>query len=245
MTVLLQFVADNAAWIYAICALTALWYIRVVLRARHERKQAVFALEREAALQRVFNALGVAISLLIVMGVTYFISRFVVPKVTELVGEETIAATTPIIALPTLETPTPTPTPTPTATPIPTPRPRPTLRPLPSTPEPTAPPVTPPSCPNPAAKIASPGQNQVIVGAVTVMGTASIPNIDYYKLEFRPAGSSQEFSYITGRKSPADGVLGVWDTSPLPAGAYTLRLVVVDITGNYPPPCEVTVQVAH
>ena len=77
------------------------------------------------------------------------------------------------------------------------------------------------------------------------MGTANIPNMQYYKLEFRPAGSSAEFSYITGQKHPANGLLGIWDTSPLPDGAYTLRLVVVDNTGNYPPPCAVTVHVAH
>ena len=70
MTVLLQFIADNAAWVYGTCALIALWYLRVVWRARRERKQAVFALEREAALQRVYKALEVALALLALMGIT-------------------------------------------------------------------------------------------------------------------------------------------------------------------------------
>lgn len=243
MTVLLQFIADNASWVYGACALIALWYLRVVLRARRERKQAVFALEREAALQKVYNALGVAIALLVVMGVTYFISNVLLEAIKPL-AEETMSPT-PLIVLPMTPTEEPTPTPSPTPTPRPTPRSRPTLRPLPPPPEPTKPPIVAPDCPNPLARLVSPGQNQTVSGVVQVMGTANMPNMQYYKLEFRPAGTNIEFAYITGQNQPADGLLGVWDTSPLPDGAYTLRLVVVDHTGNYPPPCEVTVNVVH
>jgi hypothetical protein len=246
MTVLLQFIADNAAWVYAACALIALWYLRVVIRAHRERKQAVFALEREAALQRVYNALGVAIALLVTMGATYFISNTLLEAIKPLTKEP--LSSTPVIVLPTLTVPGPTPTPEPTLTPPPpTPRPRPTLRPLPSPVlEPTQPPaVVAPNCPNLQARLLSPGENQVISGTVQVFGTANIPNMQYYKLEIRPAGSNGDFSYITGQPGPTDGVLGIWDTTPLPNGAYTLRLVVVDHTGNYPPPCQVTVNVTH
>ncbi len=250
MTVLLQFIADNAAWIYGACALIALWYLRVVFRARRERKQAVFALEREAALQRVYNALGVALALLATIGVTYFISHVLLEAIKPL-AQEAIGST-PTIVLPTLSaqevklTPSPTPTPTPTR-PLPTPRPRPTLRPLPTPPpQPSpAPVVVAPNCPNPSARLISPGQNQTISGSVPIIGTANIPNMQYYKLEFRPAGSSADYSYIGGQHAPADGTLTVWNTAPLPDGVYTLRLVVVDHTGNYPPPCEVSVIVTH
>ncbi len=244
MTVLLQFIADNASWVYVTCAFIALWYLRVVIRARRERKRAVFALEREAALQRVYNAFGVAVALLTVMGVTYFISNVLLEAVQPFM--EGTASPTPAIVLPALDAQEPTPTPSPTPTqPPPTPRPRPTLRPLPPPPEPTEPPVTAPDCPNPLARLVSPGQNQTVSGVVQVVGTANTPNMQYYKLEFRPAGTSMEFAYITDQDRPADGVLGMWDTSPLPDGAYTLRLVVVDNTGNYPPPCEVTINVVH
>jgi len=37
------------------------------------------------------------------------------------------------------------------------------------------------------------------------------------------------------------GVLETFNSDAYPAGTYTLRLVVVDQTGNYPPPCRVTV----
>lgn len=43
-----------------------------------------------------------------------------------------------------------------------------------------------------------------------------------------------------------EGLLGTWDVSDLPPGAYILRLTVVDRTGNYPfTPCEVRVYVTH
>mgnify|MGYP001091988963 CR=1 FL=1 len=252
MTVLLQFIADNAAWIYGACALIALWYLRVVFRARRERKQAVFALEREAAVQRVYNALGIALALLATIGVTYFISN-VLLEVMRPLAEEGIVFT-PTIVLPTLSaqeigsTPSPIPMPTPTQS-LPTPRPRPTLRPLPTPPpeltSSPAPMVMAPNCPNPSARLVSPGQNQMIKGSVPIIGTANIPNMQYYKLEFRPAGSSADYSYIGGQNAPADGTLTVWNTAPLPDGVYTLRLVVVDHTGNYPPPCEVSVIITH
>jgi hypothetical protein len=41
----------------------------------------------------------------------------------------------------------------------------------------------------------------------------------------------------------AGGVLGTFNSGSYPAGTYTLRLVVVDQTGNYPTPCQVTITV--
>jgi hypothetical protein len=38
-------------------------------------------------------------------------------------------------------------------------------------------------------------------------------------------------------------VLETFNSGAYPAGTYTLRLVVVDQTGNYPEPCRVTITV--
>jgi len=90
--------------------------------------------------------------------------------------------------------------------------------------------------------------NAVLKGAVEIKGSAyyeETDKFDYYKFEFRRQGIS-EWSFLQSFGEPvADGFLGVWDTSPLPAGAYTFRLVVVDKTGNYPEPCEVEVTIEH
>ena len=52
MSVLIQLVADYAPWIYGLCGLLALWYLREAFLARRERRQAMYTLEREAALDR-------------------------------------------------------------------------------------------------------------------------------------------------------------------------------------------------
>jgi len=45
-------------------------------------------------------------------------------------------------------------------------------------------------------------------------------------------------------ESPVSGgVLETFNSAAYPAGTYSLRLVVVDQTGNYPEPCRVTVTV--
>ena len=80
-------------------------------------------------------------------------------------------------------------------------------------------------------------------GVVQARGTADHSSFGYYKLEYRKDGLD-DWHYITGADTPASsGDLGAWDTRSVPDGSYTFRLVVVDQTGNYPPPCEIAVWV--
>lgn len=145
------------------------------------------------------------------------------------------------------ETPTPrtraTPRPVETATPTPTlpsPTPRPTLPPT-ATP---APAVYAPSCPDQRAIILEPGVGQRISGPVTLIGTAQTDNFQYLKIEFKPVGAAGEFNFYLRREtSVINGPLGTFDPSGLPAGDYLLRLVTVDITGNFSQ-CTVQVTVA-
>lgn len=155
------------------------------------------------------------------------------------------------VAAPTLEPPTPTLEP-PTATPIP---PTPTLEPPTATPEPlpTDTPVPAPtpvpvvaaaSCVDPRSVISGPGINQVVSGVANITGSATHESFQYYKLEYAQAGGG--FTYFGGGNVQiGGGVLGNLDTTGLPNGEYTIRLTVVDQTGNFPPPCDVTVVVQN
>jgi cytoskeleton protein RodZ len=131
----------------------------------------------------------------------------------------------------TLEPPTATPD-APTATPVPT-----------DTPTPEPQPVAAASCADPRAVIVGPGMGQVLNGVTGISGTASHENFQYYKLEYAPgAAAAGGYVYFDGSNSQVNGgLLGNLDTRVLPNGDYTIRLTVVDQTGNFPAPCDVTV----
>lgn len=117
-------------------------------------------------------------------------------------------------------------------------------------PKPTAKPGTPPLHPAVCARevqITQPRVGEHVSGTVQIVGTADIPNFQFYKVEYamghNPLPSS--FHSINGVFSQAvrDTVLATWYTGNMPAGAYTLRLTAVDNTGNYPPPCSVRMHI--
>ncbi len=240
MRILLEIVAGYAVWIYLACALAAAWYLRVVYLARKERRATWFPLEKEAAFQRVYTAAMASVVIAFVLAGTYFVANRLIEIVPEPAGAPILGTPTPVL----LATPTPTAPPTPTPTPQP-PTPTPTRRqptPTPPPPPTPTPSTTSPQCPDPRAVITSPGVGAVLSGPTEIVGTAQHENFQFYKLEFGIGNNPQQWSYFGGQETPVvNGVLGMFDASALPNGTYTIRVVVVDKTGNYPPPCQVTV----
>jgi hypothetical protein len=254
MGIVIQSVANYAPWIYAICGMVALYQLYKIWLVREERKQAVFSLEREKAIRDTYSIFAVALILLLVMGFTYFMSTTLAEAVEPLVAE----ALAPTPALPFVPTPTNTPLPvTPTATWTVTPPPVVANEPTPILDQgvttPTPPPPTPapvvqaPVCPDNRSLLLRPGQNEVVRGQVNVIGTATHESFQYYKIEYAPgAGASEGFNYIGGGNSPVvNNFLTSIDTAALGNGAWTIRLIVVDQTGNFPPPCQVTITVQN
>jgi hypothetical protein len=96
-------------------------------------------------------------------------------------------------------------------------------------------------------RLTSPGNNQVVQGNLPVQGTANIANFQYYKVEVGPGTNPRDHEWkVVGqlhRNPVAGGVLETFNSGAYPAGTYSLRLVVVDQTGNYPQPCQVTITV--
>jgi hypothetical protein len=90
------------------------------------------------------------------------------------------------------------------------------------------------------AAILSPQSGGTVFGIVQIEGTASLGGeFQYYKLEVAPSGT-EGWGDLVGeaREQIVNGQLGVWDSAGVPDGAYTIRLRVVDPTGNY---CEAQV----
>ena len=81
----------------------------------------------------------------------------------------------------------------------------------------------------PLADITAPTNGASVEGTVSIMGTASDANLDYYVLEYAKAGEN----YITLLSSSASqplGLIGTWNASNL-SGYYNLKLTSLDKAG--------------
>jgi hypothetical protein len=233
--------------IYLVLGLILVFFLRRALLARRDGARSIFKLEQEQARTKYSRSVTICAVVLLLMAGVFIISNPMLPE-PDSTPEPTPTETSGPLVASTL-TPTPPPatiTPTATATKErPTRPPQPTETPGAEATE--APAIRPPACPNPNARITSPGPNQVVQGNVPVRGTANIPSFQYYKVEVGPGSNPRDHEWtVVGNlhESPVSGgVLETFNGSAYAAGTYTLRLVVVDQTGNYPEPCRVTVTV--
>jgi hypothetical protein len=89
-------------------------------------------------------------------------------------------------------------------------------------------------------------------GTLALTGTADSDQLGqksgfgYYKIEIGTGEKPNAWRLLAKSTQPvADGPLGTWDTTGMPNDTYTIRLTVVDVTGNYGPWQEITVHVAN
>lgn len=247
MEQVLGILSDYQWLIYLVLGMILVFFLRRALLARREGARSIFKLEQEQARTRYSRSVTICAIILLLMAGVFVISNPMLPAPSP-TPEPTPTETSGPLAASTL-TPTPPPatiTPTATAT-----KQRPTRPPQPTetpgadaTPTPV---VRPPACPNPNARITSPGPNQVVQGNVPIRGTANIAGFQYYKVEVGPGNNPKDHEWtVVGNlheRPVSGGVLETFNSGAYPAGTYSLRLVVVDQTGNYPEPCRVTVTV--
>lgn len=89
-------------------------------------------------------------------------------------------------------------------------------------------------CNNPLVQITSPAVGAQIRTTFDVIGTASWPDFQYYKLEIRSDSATSYNFYSDSTQEVTNGRLGTVDRSLFQPGLYWVRLVVVDLTGNVP-----------
>jgi hypothetical protein len=118
------------------------------------------------------------------------------------------------------------------------------------TPEQVAPPPTsptqlppppasmPPGCMNPNQVITSPTNESTVSGLIEIRGTATRPDMQYWKVEYRADTSTAYVMLGNSEKAVTDSVLARLSTKTLPNGVYWIRLVIVQKDGNFGTPCE-------
>ncbi len=84
-------------------------------------------------------------------------------------------------------------------------------------------------------QITSPEVSQEIRGVVPIIGSALVPDFQYYKVEYGNGPDPSQWFVIGSmhEASVVNGQLEIWDTTRLPDGVYSLRLRAVRRDGNY------------
>ncbi len=260
MGFLVEAIANISPYIYATCGLLALFQLYRTWQVRAERRQAVFSLERDKALDDLYRIFLSALLMLVVMGFTYFTSTTLREAMSAVESSSVLSSPddpsapsnsslSALIPTPTFTPEPPTPTPLPTRIVVPTPVPdnrEEDEQPEEPAPAPNQLPVSPALCPDGRSVILSPGNGAIVSGEVPIVGTAQHDQFSFYKLEFASSGANQSFNYFDGAESPVvGGLLGNLNSSAMANGIYVIQVVVVDTTGNYPQPCSVTVTVQN
>ena len=101
------------------------------------------------------------------------------------------------------------------------------------------------SCPNPNAAITYPGMNSMVSGLIEIRGTATQPDMQYWKVEYRTEITTAYSGLNNTTTAVTDGVLARWSTKTVPNGVYFIRLVVVQKDGNFATPCEIRITIAN
>jgi len=83
-----------------------------------------------------------------------------------------------------------------------------------------------------------------IRGSIDLIGTVNLPNLGFYKYEYRYQGDEIWTPISAGNKPVVEEALGgTWNTEQLQPGNYFLRLVVSDNANNLIKPCEIEVKI--
>lgn len=90
----------------------------------------------------------------------------------------------------------------------------------------------------------SPKSGDEVTGSVSLSGTINVPNMGFYKYEYRQKGREDWIPIAAGNKVIIESELGGnWNTVQLEPGFYELRIVVSDNQNNLFEPCVIEVKV--
>jgi len=89
-----------------------------------------------------------------------------------------------------------------------------------------------------------PADGAEVSGSVDLKGTVNVPNLGFYKYEYRFQSAETWTPISAGNKPIVEELFaGRWNTAQLQPGNYSLRLVVSDNQNNLLKPCEIELKV--
>jgi len=89
-----------------------------------------------------------------------------------------------------------------------------------------------------------PKASDEVSGTVELKGTVNLPNLGFFKYEYRFKGDEIWTPISAGNRPVIEDTFGTsWNTEQLIPGDYFLRLVVSDNANNLIKPCEIQVEV--
>lgn len=237
MITLIRFIARIATPLYVLAAIGVILSLRGYSQARQARRVAIFGLEREVAEEKQRRAMSTILLLFLLSGAVYISRNIVLPNIS---SEDIEPTPTSIVFVTQQPTSTqarvlyPTVTPTSNVPPVDE-----AGNPI-STPDPTI-----NGCEIIGTMLTNPSAGQTVSGQVAVEGQANILNFGQYKFELNgPATGGAWIVVGTSTIPVTEGYLGSWDSTSLPPGSYTFRLVVLRADGSYPPPCQIPIIIA-
>ncbi len=94
-------------------------------------------------------------------------------------------------------------------------------------------------CTDPSTSLIIPMVGQTVTGVIQILGTATRPDLAYYKLELRPDYLTVYTEYSRSKTPVTAGILAQLDTAIFAPGLYWLRLTVVATDQTFGQPCAV------
>lgn len=225
MTVLLRFLKEFEGGIYLLLLILGLIMGSRLVTANQQKKKSAFGLEKEVIQKRVNSS----IAYLVVIGML-FVGQVLLVSVASVRYPGLYSLTTPTTGV------------APTATDFF----QAMLR-MEATPEgleqtQTAVALT--GCIPQQIEWLSPKPGDEVSGSVPLSGTINVPNMGFYKYEYRQKGREEWTPIAAGNKVIIEGELGGnWNTAQLEPGLYELRIVVADNQNNLFEPCVIEVKV--
>jgi len=221
MEELLRFIATYEVGIYIIIGTIILVNLKRLIEALIALNKAQFGLEREVAQKKLRLSITI-ISLVLLLGV----SNFVLVSVASIRYPGIKGLATPTIDLATTLSATESAKQTPESV------------------QQTQTAIAITGCVPGQLEWVAPKSGDEVSGSVELKGTVNVPNLGFYKYEYRFQGDDLWTPISAGNKPIIEESFGGrWNTEQLQPGNYSLRLVVSDNQNNLLQPCVIDVKV--